>query len=195
MKKLTHILIMAMMIFYSSIPCNAGPIGLRINCTIHSPYEAFFFRLVEEICLKNGIHAVRNTPPIGRSLIHVNEGIDDGDGPRITGLSTDYPNMVQVAEPFGDFIFGAFTKSETVKITGWSSLKALNVAYVQGWKIFDTKVTEAKSIIRVKDKDLLFRLLDTGRTDVVLFTNIVGYEVIKKCGLEQYPIRRTAIGC
>jgi len=158
---------------------------LRINCTIHSPYEAFFFRLVQEICAQNHIPVERNTPPEGRSLVHVNQGIDDGDGPRIGGLSSQYANMLQVPEPFGEFVFGAFATTDGIEITGWSSLKDLNVAYIHGWKIFDNKVTEAKSVTKVKNKELLFGLLNAGRTDVALITRIAGYAAIKALGFEK----------
>jgi len=157
---------------------------LNINCTIHSSYEAFFFRLVEEICVRNNIKVIRQTPPVGRSLIRVNQGIDDGDGPRIGGLSSSFSNLVQVPEPFGDFVFGAFTENRDIRIDGWESLSDLNVAYIIGWKIFDQKVRHAKSITRVSNMTLLFGLLEKGRTDVVLITKLPGYEMIEKLNLE-----------
>jgi len=157
---------------------------LTINCTIHSPYEVFFFRLVEEACARNNITVTRSTPPVGRSLINVNEGIDDGDGPRIAGLTSIYPNMVMVPETFGNFIFGVFSKNKDINIDGWNSFSKLNVAYITGWKIFDRYVKDAKSITTVKNKDLLFRLLDADRTDVVLITKMAGYAMVQKLELK-----------
>lgn len=157
---------------------------LTINCTIHSPYEAFFFRLVEEACARNNITVTRSTPPVGRSLINVNEGIDDGDGPRIAGLTSIYNNMAMVPESFGDFIFGAFSKNKDINIDGWDNLSKLNVAYITGWKIFDRHVKDAKSITTVKNKDLLFRLLAADRTDVVLITKMAGYAMVQKLDLK-----------
>lgn len=186
MKRKYIIILTAMIcILFSPFVYGTEQNHLNINCTIHSPYEAFFFRLVEEICSRNNIAVTRNTPPVGRSLIHVNEGIDDGDGPRIGGLAKTYPNLIRVTEPFGEFIFGAFTKDKKVKIDGWSSLMNVNVAYIHGWKIFDNKVTTAKSITKVKNKDLLFRLLDANRTDVVLVTKLSGYGMIQELGLKE----------
>jgi len=125
-------------------PCIAGQANLRINCTVHSPYEAFFVRLLEEVCKHNNVILKRNTPPVGRSLIHANQGIDDGDGPRIAGLSSAYPDIVPVPEPFGEFNFGAFARSPDIIINDWTDLKDLNVAYIHGWKIFDNQVKTAK---------------------------------------------------
>lgn len=183
MKK--HILFLTMALWIAFLPnlFGAEQNSLRINCTIHSPYEAFFFRLVEEICFRNSISIEHNTPPVGRSLINVDQGVDDGDGPRISGLSSTYPNLVCVPEPFGDFVFGAFTKADNIKIDGWSSLSGLNVAYIHGWKIFDNNVALAKSITKVKNAELLFKFLDSGRTDVVLISKLSGYAMIKNLGL------------
>jgi len=185
MKKI-ELFILGLTLWIFSFPFVSGAEQnhLNVNCTIHSPYEAFFFRLVEEICARNDITVSSNTPPVGRSLINVNEGIDDGDGPRIGGLSSTYPNMVCVPEPFGNFVFGAFARNTDIRVDGWESLSALNVAYITGWKIFDRQVTSAKSITRVKNKDLLFRLLDADRTDVVLITKLSGYAVVRNLHLK-----------
>jgi len=184
MKKKYFIICLATVwVFFSPFLSGAEEKPWIINCTIHSPYEAFFFRLVEEVCARNGILVERKSPPVGRSLIRVNEGVDDGDGPRIGGLSSTYPNMVCISEPFGNFVFGAFTKSKSIHINGWEDLSDVNVAYIMGWKIFDRQVTKAKSITRVRDKDLLFRLMDANRTDVVLITKFSGYAMIQKLGL------------
>lgn len=156
---------------------------LRINSTLHSPYEIFFFRLVEEIAVRNGVAVERNTPPVARALTNVNEGIDDGDGPRIAGLSASYPNLIRVDEPFGDFVFGAFARSGDIRIKDWSSLAPLHVAYIHGWKIFDENVKKTKTTNRVKNAQQLFQLLDAGRTDVALTTKMGGYAVIREMKL------------
>lgn len=157
---------------------------LRINCTLHSPYEQFFFALVKEIGHRNDITIIRHTPPVGRSLIQVNQGIDDGDGPRISGLENSFPNLVCVPEPFGEFAFGAFTRDRSIRIKDWNDLSNLNVAYIHGWKIFDNHVTAAKTITKVKNADLLFNLLTNDRADAVLITRLAGYHMIHEHGLK-----------
>jgi polar amino acid transport system substrate-binding protein len=185
MKKIElFILTLSLWIFSFPFVSGAEQNHLKINCTIHSPYEAFFFRLVEEVCTRNNITVSSNTPPVGRSLMNVNQGIDDGDGPRIGGLSSTYPNMVCVPEPFGNFVFGAFANKEGIRIDGWDSLSNLNVAYITGWKIFDRRVTKAKSITKVKNKDLLFKLLEADRTDVALITKLSGYAMVQRLHLK-----------
>ena len=158
---------------------------LKINCTMHSSYEVFFFRVVEEICLRNHIRVKRSTPPVGRSLINVDQGIEDGDGPRVEGLETMYPHLIRVSEPFGEFVFGAFTRRKDLAINGWNDLSAFNVAYIHGWKIFDLNVTSAKSLVKVRNIDLLFNLLEKERVDVILLTRLTGCTVIRERNLQR----------
>jgi polar amino acid transport system substrate-binding protein len=185
--KSKHILLITLILGAFTLPSAYGAEAnhLTINCTFHSPYEMFFFSLVEEICARNHISVKRNSPPVGRSLIHVNEGIDDGDGPRIGGLSKAFPNLVRVSEPFGEFHFGAFATARHVKIDAWSDLSELNVAHIHGWKIFDERVTVAKSITKVKNRTLLFKLLDAERADVALITKLSGYATIQELNLKR----------
>lgn len=185
MKKVAQFLLLSMfLVILNTVLLGAEQHILKINCTIHSPYEAFFFRLVEEICSQNSIIVKHNTPPVGRSLIHVNQGFDDGDGPRIHGLSESFPNLICVPEPFGEFLFGAFVRDQNIKITDWSSLDDLNVAYIHGWKIFENNVRDAKSITKVKNAELLFKLLDAERTDAVLITKFAGEAMIQQLGIK-----------
>jgi polar amino acid transport system substrate-binding protein len=125
-----------------------------------------------------------NLPEMAYAGIHVNQGIDDGDGPRISGLENSFPNLVCVPEPFGEFAFGAFTRDRSIRIEDWNDLSDLNVAYIHGWKIFDTHVTTAKTITKVKNAELLFTLLTNGRADVVLITRLAGYHIIHERGLK-----------
>lgn len=65
-------------------------------------------------------------PPVGRSLLLVNQGDMDGDGPRIAGLEKTYTNLIMVPEPFGEFVFGAFGRREqNFNIRAWDDLRDL----------------------------------------------------------------------
>ena len=162
----------------------AGETLLRINCSLHSPYELFFIEVLSEACRRLDITLERNTPPVGRSLILVNDGIDDGDGPRIGGLEDAYPNLVRVSEPFDEFEFGAFSDEPGLTVDGWRSLAGFEVAYLRGWKIFEENVRYYKRLIVVDDTDELFRLLKNHRADMVLCTRAVGEEAIRRLKLE-----------
>lgn len=182
-KNATGLFVLLALLIVSPKTVDAEQAHLRINCTFHSPYEQFFFRIVQEMGDRSGISIERGEPPVGRSLIQVHEGMDDGDGPRIAGLSRSYPNIIAVPEPIGHFHFGAFARNDEIVLNGWDGLSNLNVAYIIGWKIFDINVVKAKSIVKVKNADLLFKLLDADRTDVALMTKISGYAAVNRLGL------------
>lgn len=118
--------------------------------------------------------------PAERSLTNANKGITDGDFVRISGLDTIYPNLVRVPEKLIDFEFVAFTKHVDLKTTGWETLRPYNVAIVRGWKILETNIVGAQSLIRAKDQYMLFTLMDNDRTDIVVYSRFEGYDVIRK---------------
>ena len=102
MKKKYVIPVIIIVLFIFPYTGNADPIKLRINCTVHSPYEAFFSKVLEEICNRNNIVFEQCTPPVGRSLINVNDGIDDGEpqsraGRPGTGGGREDPTLGRVA--------------------------------------------------------------------------------------------------
>lgn len=121
--------------------------------------------------------------PAERSLTNANMGITDGDFVRISGLDRLYPNLVQVPEKIVDFEFVAFTWKSGIKLENWDSCKPFNVAIVRGWKILETNLAGAKSLIRVKNQELLFSLLYNQRTDIAVYSRFEGYEIIKRLKL------------
>jgi len=178
-----HLSLLAIFLFlYLSGPLHATE-KLRINTTIHSPLEQFFIALLEEVALVNHVTIERQTPPIGRSLSNTHQGIDDGEGPRVAGLENTFENLVRVLESFGGFNFVAFAKNQDIRTPSWESLKPYNVAYIQGWKIFDSQVQQARSITKVRNIEQLFNLLARDRTEIILITRSAGLNAIKKMGL------------
>ncbi len=158
--------------------------SLRINSTIHSPSEAIFVKNLEEVFKRLGIQMIRQTPPVGRALLNVNEGIDDGDGPRLKLIEGLFPNMIRVPESFGNFHFVAFSNSVTVKTSSWESLVPYHIAYIHGWKLFDAHVVGAKSVTKVKNAELLFKLLQKKRTELVLTSLVSGLSYIQESNLQ-----------
>ncbi len=118
--------------------------------------------------------------PAERSLTNADEGITDGDFVRISGLDSIYKNLIQVPEKITDFEFVAFTKHIDIPIKGWESLQPYHIAIVRGWKILENNIVGTPSLVRVKNQDLLFSLLDNDRTDIVVYSRFEGYGIIKK---------------
>lgn len=122
--------------------------------------------------------------PTERSITNANLGITDGEFPRISGLDSIYPNLIKVPEKIVDFEFVAFTWRIDIKLTDWSSCNPYNVAIVRGWKILEANLADVKSLVRVKNQDILFSLLAEHRADIVVYSRFEGLEMIRKLGLK-----------
>jgi polar amino acid transport system substrate-binding protein len=122
--------------------------------------------------------------PTERSITNANLGITDGEFPRISGLDSLYPNLIMVPEKIVDFEFVAFTWRTDIQIKDWSSCKPYNIAIVRGWKILEANLADVKSLVKVKNQELLFSLLAEHRIDIVVYSRFEGYEMIKKLGIQ-----------
>ena len=122
--------------------------------------------------------------PSERSLIAANNGDVDGEGLRIAGLNSQYPNLVQVPERYISISFVAFAKDALIKLDdGWGSLKPHRVAFINGWKMFEANAAGARVVNRVDKPEQLFRMLDSGRIDIALYTRADGLAMIRSLGL------------
>lgn len=124
-----------------------------------------------------------NTPS-ERSLQMANQGEVDGEGLRIAGLSQQYPNLVQIPERFIGISFVAFSKDAMINLNqGWESLKPQRIAFITGWKMFEANASDAKVVNRVSTPEQMFRMLDSGRIDLALYTRADGIALIRSLGL------------
>jgi polar amino acid transport system substrate-binding protein len=122
--------------------------------------------------------------PSERSLYAANLGEVDGEGLRVAGLSSQYPNLVQVPERFISVSFVAFAKDATLRMDqSWDSLKPYSVAFITGWKMFETNATTARIVNKVDKPEQMFRMLDGGRVDLALYTRADGIALVRGLGL------------
>lgn len=122
--------------------------------------------------------------PSERSLVAANRGEVDGEGLRVAGLSDQYPNLVKVPERYVNISFVAFSRDATLSLEhGWESLKPYRIAFIQGWKMFEANAAGARIVHRVDKPEQLFRMLDEGRVDVVLYTRADGIALARSMGL------------
>jgi polar amino acid transport system substrate-binding protein len=126
--------------------------------------------------------------PTERSITNANLGITDGEFPRISGLESTYPNLIKVPEKIVDFEFVAFTWRPDIQVTDWASCKPYNVAIVRGWKILETNLADVKSLMKVKNQEILFTLLANQRTDIVVYSRFEGQEIIRQLGLQSVRV-------
>jgi polar amino acid transport system substrate-binding protein len=123
--------------------------------------------------------------PPERSLFAANLGEVDGEGLRVAGLGSQYLNLVQVPERYMSVSIVAFTKDQSIQLDkGWDSLKPYSIAVITGWTMFETNAIRAKAINRVERPEQLFRMLDGGRVDVVLYTRADGLAMVRSQGFK-----------
>lgn len=122
--------------------------------------------------------------PSERSLHSANQGEVDGEGLRVPGLSSQYPNLVQVPERFIGISFVAFAKDASIHLDqGWDSLKPHRVAFINGWKMFEANASGAKVVNKVDKPEQMFLMLDGGRIDLALYTRTDGIALARAMGL------------
>lgn len=122
--------------------------------------------------------------PSERSLHSANLGEVDGEGLRVPGLNSQYPNLIQVPERFIGISFVAFAKDASIRLDqGWESLKSHRVAFITGWKMFENNAGGAKVVNKVDKAEQMFLMLDGGRIDLALYTRADGVALARSMGL------------
>ena len=124
--------------------------------------------------------------PVERSMMNVNDGVDDGDIFRIAGVERDYPNLIRIPEKVLDNDFIAYTKRADIKIRNWTDLQPYVVAYGTGWRIFDRNVKGVKELTKTSSIHELFTLLEKGRADVILMDRWQGQWIVHQKGYQVY---------
>lgn len=119
-----------------------------------------------------------------RALINANQGVDDGVAMRIAGLEKLYPNLVRVSEPIAVNDFVALSTVPGLTQGSWEALNSHSVGFVNGWKIFEPRMTEGPSTFKLRDADQLFRLMATGRVEIGLYERWQGVQKVYQHGLK-----------
>lgn len=143
--------------------------GMREPWT-NSEQNGFHNQLVAELFRRLGLEAqVVFNPAASRALQLANDGIDDGLAGRITGLSAEYPNLIQVPEPaFTNDFVAASLPTNAARVRKWSDLPPYSVAYILGWQVFENNLAKTRDLTLVKDSKQLLQLLASGRAEFIL---------------------------
>lgn len=160
----------------SPITINSG----RGEPFVSARHNGFYDLIVRQMFARIGLRAKTIELPSERSLINANTGIDDGNIARIKGISKKYKNLLMVPGKIIDFDFVVFSKNRKLKITNWKSLKPYNVAFINGWKLFEKKVTYYRTLLKPRDSTQLFELLKYNRVDIALYDMWSGLWWIKQ---------------
>lgn len=122
--------------------------------------------------------------PSARSLLAANLGEVDGEGLRVAGLASKYPDLIQVPEPYIRISFTAFARDPDIHVkAGWPDLKPYRLAFITGWKMFEANTAGAARIYKLEQAEQMFRMLDEGRIDVALYTLNDGVALARGLGM------------
>lgn len=162
---------------------SAAPHVLVLNNTNAPPYSndartGYADLIAIEAFRRIGVELRLVVVPAERALLNANAGIEDGELARIAGLEAQYPNLIRVPEKFIDWEFTSFTKDPTLAMD-WPSIRLRSTAHIKGWKIYERELKGAASVIAADDPAQLFRLLETGRVDTVLYERWLGLALLK----------------
>ena len=121
--------------------------------------------------------------PAGRALLLSNSGVANGELNRLSGIETQYPNLVRVPEKLGDWYFAAFSKDASIP-GRLEAIRGRTVGLIRGWKIYESALAGAKDVIAADDAEQLFRLLQLDRIEVALYERLMGLAHIRELGIK-----------
>ena len=147
-----------------------------------SPQAEFQTRLTRNIFSRLGIDTEFVRVAAERALLNVEQGIDDGNLVRIAGLDERYPNMLRVEEAMVQYDFVAITRHADTDIGGWIDLAEHDVAIITGWKVVEDNVRHYRSLIKVRDGEALFDLLQAGRVHTAIYERLQALNLMEDLG-------------
>lgn len=178
------VLLTAIVAYTGSGWCS-GREELKINTSIKPPFstaqkDGFFDLLIPELLGRAGVKVKLVRLPPERALQMANDGLSDGELPRIAGLEKKYPNLVQIAEPVIDYTFSAFSHKQDEPLSlCWKKLAGKSVGFIIGWKIYEKNVPATARVTKAKTPSQLFELLNSKRIEVALYERYAGKYIIK----------------
>lgn len=166
---------------------------VALNTIFESPLNTadgtgFLDRIFAELFRRMGLTVIRRRVAAERSMLNLNQGIDDATTLRIGGLTNLYPDIRQVPEKVMDFEFVAFTTGLKLPVSGWKSLRPFNVGIITGWKILEANVTETQTLVKVDNALQLFQLLGKGRADTVIYEKWEGLHMARQLGMDDIRV-------
>lgn len=185
---------LAVLLVLASAANSVAANSFTLNTADQPPYSTndnrgVYDQIVMEVFRTLGKSPKINHLPSARSLENVSTGVDDGEYARISGLTATNPNLRMVNEKLLDFAFTPFARNPNLQIRDWKDLANYNVAYINGWKIFETEVKNAASILKVPSDKELFSLLASGRIDIALYERRRGLHYLRSNKIEgMYPL-------
>jgi ABC-type amino acid transport substrate-binding protein len=181
MQKPIRLLQLVLLSFSLSIPAFAGSV-LKI-AKMASPDHELIMRVVGKAYERLGVPVTFVEMPGKRALVESAKGSVDGELSRIHQVGEDHPSLVRVPTPVFYFEATAFTRELHFRVDGWQSLKGYRIGIERGMVYAENGTRGFPRVLSVDSPDSLFRLLELGRVDLVVYSDLNGIYMIHKQGL------------
>lgn len=150
---------------------------------MESPDHRLIMRIVSEAYDRLQIPVEYFEFPGKRSLYEANAGYVDADLSRIKDVDKEFTSLRRVPTPIYWFEATAFSKNKNLNIAGWESLRDLRLGIMRGM-IFAERGVKGFPKVTVVDKPIhLFKMLESDRIDVAIFSDLNGLAIIKELRL------------
>jgi polar amino acid transport system substrate-binding protein len=145
--------------------------------------------ILKDIYLRAGLKVNIIPMPAARANSTNLKGIHDGELARILAYSKKFPQLIRVEPAYYYLVSTAFSKTQNkIKIKSKADLAHLRIGVVRGVAHAELATVQLKNVDLVDDYEKLYTMLQSGRFDVVIDTEINGLYRIKKLGLKDVEI-------
>lgn len=139
--------------------------------------------ILKEAYNRIGITVTTIEFPGERALRQSNSGNVDGEVNRIQGIKGKYPNLRIVPVAINALKGYVFTKNQKIRIKDWESIRPFKIGLRIGAKYAEYGTADM-DFVKAASNELVFRMLDRGRVDVAISTELEGSLTIQKLELE-----------
>lgn len=150
---------------------------------MESPDHRLLMRIVSEAYDRLQIPIEFIEFPGKRSLYEANAGYVDADLSRIKDVEKEFTSLRRVPTSIFWFEATAFSKNKELKINGWESLRDLRIGIMRGMVYAEKGVKGLPRVTIVDKPGHLFKMLESDRIDVAIFSDINGLALIKELRL------------
>lgn len=181
-----RILFLLVLVFAATPGTTAQP-PFRVNTGFTPPVSTIFEQILQEVFSRLGRQLDFQELSAERSLILVNEGVDDAECCRIPDVvQREYPDLVAVPESVFEARFSAFVSNSSIQVGKWDDLKPHAVGTVTGWKILVKNIDriQPRESYVLEDAEAMFKMLDMGRLDVATLGYLSGLKVLNELRLK-----------
>ena len=172
-----------LLLIFTSTLCRAET-HLHITTGFTPPVSDFYNMVLKEADKRlPDISISFEVLPAERSLILLNQGVNDGECCRIPSVvANEYKNLVAIDVSFFSARFSAFSKNIKTSVNSFEDLKPFSVGTVAGWKIAVIKLEETRpaEVHILTTPEQLFQMLDQDRLDYGVVGYLSGLESISR---------------